>query len=93
MVVGILSLELYIPGASSLKEKRYIVQSVKTKIAKKFSVSIAEVDHNDKWQRSTLGIAKVSRDIVSIDKVFNLIDDFIEKDFRVEIINKDVRIV
>ena len=51
MVVGILSLELYIPGASSLKEKRYVLKSIKTKVSNKFKVSIAEVDHNDKWQK------------------------------------------
>jgi len=93
MVVGILSLELYIPGALSLKEKRYVVKSIKTKIANKFNVSVSEVDHNDKWQRATLGIAKVSKDIITIDRVFNSLSDFLEKDVRIEIINRDIRIV
>ena len=38
-------------------------------------------------------MAKVSPDIVSIDKVFNLIDEFLEKDVRIEVINREMRIV
>ena len=76
-----------------LKEKRYILKSIKTRIANKFNVSIAEVDYNDKWQRATLGVAKVSSDVNSIDKVFSYIDNLLEKDTRIEVINRDVRIV
>lgn len=93
MVVGILSLDIYIPEALSLKEKRQILQSIKTKVSKKFNVSIAEVGHQDKWQRATLGVAKVSTDVTSVDKIFTYIDNFLEADNRIEIIDKNVRLV
>ncbi len=89
MIVGVLEMELYIPGASSLKEKRMVLQSLVTRIRKKYNVSIEETDHLDKWQRATLGIAKVSKDTKSIDRVFNFIDLLVEQDGRSEIVSSE----
>jgi len=93
MFVGILKVELHIPGVRSLKEKRYILKSLKSKISNKFNISIAEVDHHDLWQRCTLGLSKVDSDIKDIEKTFAHIDNFINNDFRVQIINWDLKIV
>jgi uncharacterized protein YlxP (DUF503 family) len=51
MIVGLLTLELYLFEAQSLKEKRIIIKSLKDRIKNKFNVSVAEVDANDLWQR------------------------------------------
>ncbi len=78
MVIAVLTVELYIPGASSLKEKRMVLRSLKDRIGKKFNVSIAEVDYLDKWQRSRIGVVQVGSDYKYIEKnmqlIFNLID-------------------
>ena len=65
IVVGLLTLELYIPGARSLKEKRMTLRSVKERL-KAFNVSVAEVEHQNLWQRAELGVVAVgsSRDMV-----------------------------
>ncbi len=89
MVVGVLSLELFIPEASSLKEKRMVLQSLITRINKKYNVSIIETDYIDKWQRSELGIAKIANDQKSVDKVFNYIDTLVEQDGRAQIIRSE----
>ena len=47
MLVGTLEVELYLPGTSSLKEKRFILKSIKTKIRNSYNVSIAEVDFQE----------------------------------------------
>jgi uncharacterized protein YlxP (DUF503 family) len=78
MVVGLLILEIVIPGSNSLKEKRLALKSIKDKVGSRFNVSIAEIDFQEKWQRTKLGIVQIGNDYGYIDKnlhsVFNLID-------------------
>lgn len=93
MYVGILKIDLLVPGVRSLKEKRFVIKSLKTRISNKFNVSIAEVDHQDLWQRCTLGISKVDSEIKSIEKAFTYLDNFISTELRVQIINWETRII
>jgi uncharacterized protein YlxP (DUF503 family) len=76
-----------------LKDKRVIIKSFKDKISKRFNVSIAEVGYQDKWQRAIFGIAKVSNDSVSVDKVFDFIDKMIIEDGRMEVVNWNKKFV
>ena len=55
--VGILSVELHFPESGSLKGKRKYVQSAKAQLHERFGASVAEVDHQDLWQRSRLTVA------------------------------------
>jgi uncharacterized protein YlxP (DUF503 family) len=61
VVVGLLSIELHIPGARSLKDKRMVLRSVKDRL-KKFNVAVAEVEYQDLWQRSAVSVVTVSND-------------------------------
>jgi uncharacterized protein YlxP (DUF503 family) len=60
MPVGLLTLELHIPDAQSLKDKRHVLRSLKDKLRRKFNVAVAELDHQDLWQRSVVGIVTLS---------------------------------
>jgi Uncharacterized protein conserved in bacteria len=62
MFVGVLQVELYIPGSGSLKAKRRVVRSLKDRIRANFNVSVSEVDAQDKWQRAVVGIACIGSD-------------------------------
>ena len=62
MHVGVMRLVLEIPGARSLKDKRQVVRSFKERVKSRLGVSIAEVDHHDKLQVATFGVAVVSGD-------------------------------
>ena len=55
-------LELELPFASSLKEKRKTLRSIKDRLRRK-NVSVVESDNHDRWQRATveLALAAVSR--------------------------------
>ena len=55
-------LELELPFASSLKEKRQTLRSIKDKLRRK-NVSVVEADNHDRWQRATVevAVAAVSR--------------------------------
>ena len=59
--VGILTVELHFPDNGSLKGKRRHVRSAKAHLHERFGASVAEVDHHDLWQRSTLAVACASR--------------------------------
>ena len=59
--VAILTVELHFPEASSLKEKRQFLRSVKDNLRNRFGAAVAEVDHHDLWQRATLTVACVAR--------------------------------
>jgi uncharacterized protein YlxP (DUF503 family) len=58
--VGVLIVHLHFPESASLKGKRRELQSVKAHLRTRLAVSVAEVDHQDTWQRATLAVAMVS---------------------------------
>jgi uncharacterized protein YlxP (DUF503 family) len=60
--VGILTVELHFPENGSLKGKRKYVKTAKAHLHERFGASVAEVDHHDLWQRSTLAIACAARE-------------------------------
>jgi len=62
MPVGLLTLELHIPDAQSLKDKRQILRSLKDKLRGHFNVAVAELEHQDIWQRSVVGVATLSNE-------------------------------
>ena len=72
MHAAVIRVELKIPGVRSLKEKRRIVKSLIANLTNTHPLSVAEVDHQDLWQRSTIGIAVVLQTLWSL-RVFELI--------------------
>lgn len=62
MHIGILQLDLSIPEALTLKDKRRVILSLKDRIANGHNVSVAEVDRMDEYQRCMMGVAMVGND-------------------------------
>ena len=60
MTVGLLTLELHIPDAQSLKDKRQIVRSLKDRLRGQFNVAVSELEYHDTWQRSVVGVVTLS---------------------------------
>lgn len=92
MFVGVCKIDLFIHASSSLKEKRFVVKSIKDKISNRFNVSVAEVDHLDKWQRAALGLATVTNDHKIIDHTFSEIIKLIESNGQAEIVSRNVQV-
>ena len=67
MVIGLLTLELHFPGARSLKDKRQALRSLETKLRNRFNVSVAEVEHQDLWQRARLAVVTVNTENGHLD--------------------------
>jgi uncharacterized protein len=78
MVIGHLSIELHIPDARSLKEKRMVLRSVKDRM-RKFNVAVAEVEHHDLWQRAGLSVVTVSNDEKHADQELAAVVNEIER--------------
>jgi hypothetical protein len=67
MVIGLLTLDLHFPGARSLKDKRQALRSLETRLRGRFSVAVAEVEHQDLWQRARLAVVSVNTDHGHLD--------------------------
>lgn len=79
MVVGVCTLEFYLPENHSLKGKRQVINSIKGKLKSRFNISIAEIGYQDVWQRSALGIAMISGERRYIEREFSKILNFIDR--------------
>ncbi|MBN1906498.1 MAG: DUF503 domain-containing protein [Deltaproteobacteria bacterium] len=93
MVIGAMSIELFIHENNSLKGKRRIVKSIIGKVKSRFNLAIAEVEYNDKWQRIGLGISAVGNDRGHIDSVLATVLTFIESLYLAEIIDSRIEII
>jgi hypothetical protein len=60
--VCLLEIHLHFPDNGSLKGKRKELTSLKAQLHRRFGAAVAETDHHDLWQRSTLSAALVGRD-------------------------------
>lgn len=79
MVVGVLRLELRIPGAHSLKEKRRVVRALTARVRNKFNVSIAECEDQDLWQHAVLGVVQVGNEQPHVDACLRSVVLFIDE--------------
>ena len=78
MVVGVCTIELYLPENHSLKGKRQVVNGLKGRLKNRFNISIAEIDYLDVWQRATLGVAMINNNRVNVDREFRKMINFID---------------
>ncbi|MEW6458528.1 MAG: DUF503 domain-containing protein [Bacillota bacterium] len=87
MRVGILTVELFLGEAGSLKDKRRHLKSLLTRLRNRYNVSVAEVDHQDNWQRATLAVAVVSNRTAHVDESLREVVNFIATETALEIIH------
>ena len=89
-VVGLLSLELHIRGARSLKDKRHVLRSVKDRL-RRLNVSIAEIDHQDLWQRCLLAVVAVGTTEINVEHLLAAVVEEIERHDPGLIISSDLK--
>ncbi len=93
MPVGLLTLELHIPDAQSLKHKRQVLRSLKDKLRRDFNVAVAELEHQDTWQRSVVGIVTISNEEKHLREVLQKVLDEADRILGSFLINQAVEIV
>lgn len=76
MTIGVLHMELLVPGARSLKDKRRVVKSLKQQLRNRFNCSVAETDYQDIWTRACLTVCVVSNESRHANSQLNEIASF-----------------
>lgn len=90
MLVALERFDLRIPGCGSLKEKRHVVKTLTNGLRSRFNVTVAEVDHHDLWQRTTLAVAAVSGESFHLKKVMHEVERFVDRWVEVEVIDAEL---
>lgn len=93
MIAALIEVELHIPAAGSLKAKRAVVKSLIAHLRQDLNCSVAEVEHQDLWQRATLGVAVAGGSETGVRKVAQQVEQIVSREPRVEIIRLDVDVV
>ena len=86
MIVGLCTVELYLPDSQSLKAKRQVLLSVKDRVRDRFNVSIAEVGDQELWQKAVLGIASVANERKHVNQVLDQVVNLIRSIPMVDLI-------
>lgn len=92
MVVGILTLELYLGEATCLKSKRRVLKSLLDRLKSRFNISVAEVGRMDNWQHSTVGISVVSNEQSHAHQIMSAVVRFVEANGSVELTHIETEI-
>ncbi|WP_223700194.1 DUF503 domain-containing protein [Sutcliffiella deserti] len=81
-MIGYIECDCIIYDAQSLKEKRAVLQRIISRLKQRFNISVSEIDHQDVWQRTKLGIVSVSSSKAitekELQKVLEFLDSFPE---------------
>jgi uncharacterized protein YlxP (DUF503 family) len=78
--------DLRIPGVTSLKGKRHVVKTLTASLRNKFNVAVAEVDHQDLWQRAVIAVSSVSGEAYHLRRVMHEVERHVERFPGVEVI-------
>ncbi len=92
MIVGACRISILIPESRSLKERRRVVNALKTRLRGRFNISVSEVDSRENWKRSILGVATVGSTKRFANQILSKVVQFAEKDPRVEILDYQMEI-
>ncbi len=90
MFVAVLLADLLFPDAASLKDKRRRLSGLTAKIRSAFPVSVAEVGHQDLWQRGRIGVALVSTDVRLAQSMLDRISDLVGRNGEVELLDRRI---
>jgi len=81
-IVGLLTVELYIPDTMSLKDKRSVVSSLLSRVNNKFNVAVAEIDALDNHRRAVIAVTTVGNDLQHVTRMLDTVLNFIESEPR-----------
>ena len=77
-VVGLLVVDLHLPDAQSLKDKRRVLRGVKDRL-QKLNVAVAETDHANLWQRAQLGVVAIGNSGDRVDQTLRAVVDEVDR--------------
>lgn len=94
MALGVLTLYLYLPGCSSLKEKRSRIKPIISRLHREFNISVAEVDEQDIWQNAVIACAMISNDSGQTQRSLQKVVVWLEKNWLdAEVVNDTIELI
>jgi hypothetical protein len=78
MSLGLLTLHLHLASCTSLKEKRRRLKPLLHRLHRKFNISVAEIDYQDRWQEAVIACALISNDNGHTQRSLNEVIHWIE---------------
>jgi len=93
MIVGLCTVELHFPDSLSLKSKRKILVSLKTRLQNRFNVSIAEIDEMHLWQKAVLGIASVANETARVNQTLDHVLNDIRANPSLELVRSQIEVL
>jgi len=93
IIVGLCTVELFIPESQSLKDKRQVLLSLKDRLREKFNLSVAEVDGQDLWQKAVLGLVCVANEGRYVNQVCDQALNLIRSVPAVEIVQSRIELL
>lgn len=91
MIVGLLSLEIHFPYSQSLKDKRKELNSLKDRIRKKYNIALAELDYQDTWQRTKIGIVTLNSQPAVVENILAKILKDVEGHVNGDVLKADIQ--
>ena len=79
-------IELRVPDSRSLKTKRSVVRPHIERLRRLASLSVAEIDHHDAWQRATIGVAIVAPDAAHLETLINRVHNYLGDQVDIEML-------
>ena len=76
--------------ARSLKDKRQVLRSLKDRLRAHFNVAVAELDHQDVWQRSRVGVVSISNDGKHLEESLSAIAAESERVLGRDLVSQDI---
>jgi uncharacterized protein YlxP (DUF503 family) len=91
MVIGLLSLDIHFPYSQSLKDKRKELNSLKGRIRQKYNIALAELDYQDTWQRTKIGIVTLNSQAGMVKDILTKILKDVEGHINGDILKADIQ--
>jgi len=93
MPIGLLTLEIHIPEAHSLKDKRQVLRSLKDRLRGKFNVAVAELEGQDSWQSAVVGVVSLSNNAAHLEQSLRTVLQESESLLGRDLIGHDLEVI
>jgi uncharacterized protein YlxP (DUF503 family) len=90
MHAAAMTFDLHVPSSRSLKAKRAAIRPIVDGLRHRFRISVAEVDHQDQWQRATIGVAIVAESDGRVQELLEAVERFVAATPDVELLGTEV---
>lgn len=92
--IAVLRMHVYLPGTSSLKDKRHRLKPLLARLHREFNVSAAEVGYQNEWSDALLGVALIGTNTRTAESMLRKISRWLEKNWPdVDLMGEDIEII